>query len=125
MTNQEIFDRVYVHLLTQNAKSEASIGCAYRGDNGRKCAIGCLIPDEVYKPDFEGISPEVLGEAPPIGPCQEAFFEALLSLGFSIKQGAFLNSLQLIHDVYDPCDWKSKLFDFADTHDLTVPTMAT
>ena len=26
----------------------------YRGDNGTKCAAGCLIPDSKYEPRFEG-----------------------------------------------------------------------
>ena len=28
--------------------------CAYRGDDGRKCAIGVAIPDSVYDPSVEG-----------------------------------------------------------------------
>ena len=28
-------------------------GCRYRGENGKKCAIGVLIPDEVYQPQFD------------------------------------------------------------------------
>lgn len=28
--------------------------CRYRGDNGAKCAVGILIPDERYDPRFEG-----------------------------------------------------------------------
>lgn len=30
--------------------------CAYRGNYGRKCAAGWLIPDEKYTPDLEGSS---------------------------------------------------------------------
>lgn len=29
------------------------MGCAYRGNNGKKCAAGLLIPDEKYEPEFE------------------------------------------------------------------------
>ena len=47
---QEVFDRVARHLLTQRRKSmiERSAGpvCAFRGVDGTKCAIGCLIPDQ-------------------------------------------------------------------------------
>lgn len=28
----------------------------YRSPNGNKCAIGCLIPDEMYNKDIEGLS---------------------------------------------------------------------
>jgi hypothetical protein len=53
MTLQETFDKVCVHLLTQLQKSvfldsNGSMACAYRGPNGLKCAVGCLIPDELY-----------------------------------------------------------------------------
>ncbi len=63
-TLQGIFDTVKDHLLKQNARSErgdellslslGKSGCAYRGQDGLKCAIGCLIPDEDYEPRFEG-----------------------------------------------------------------------
>ena len=48
MNIQEIFDTVSVHLLTQNEKSQESDfyrSCLYRGPNGTKCAVGCLIKD--------------------------------------------------------------------------------
>jgi hypothetical protein len=61
MKNWELFDAVARHLLTQNAQS-CSIGpnggCAYRGDQGRKCAVGFMIPDELMTPDIEGASIE-------------------------------------------------------------------
>lgn len=28
--------------------------CAYRGDEGTKCAVGLFIPDELYSPTMEG-----------------------------------------------------------------------
>lgn len=28
--------------------------CAYRGENGTKCAVGMFIPDSEYKTEFEG-----------------------------------------------------------------------
>lgn len=28
--------------------------CRYRGPNGKKCAVGMFIPDELYNPLFEG-----------------------------------------------------------------------
>src|SRR5258706_1958080 len=65
MTNQELFDKVKNHLLSQNAQSIAYRTpqtyhvvkyCVYKNENGLKCAIGCLIPDEKYSPEFEGVS---------------------------------------------------------------------
>lgn len=58
MTDQEIFNRVWEHL---NKQREASVlettdnaVCAYRTPDGKMCAVGCLIPDELYHPDMEG-----------------------------------------------------------------------
>jgi len=59
LTHQEIFDRairhlfsyerVSAHLLTQRAVSEDENGsCRLRGGDGRKCAIGSLIRDDLY-----------------------------------------------------------------------------
>lgn len=59
MTEQEIFDKVVVHLANQKVKStdgatdEGGI-CLYRGPEGRMCAVGCLLSDEEYSPDMEG-----------------------------------------------------------------------
>lgn len=50
MNPQEIYDTVKKHLLTQMAKSVHPVEgyCMYRNPNGLKCAVGCLIPDELY-----------------------------------------------------------------------------
>jgi hypothetical protein len=54
MAEQEIFDRVAVHLLTQKVHSINGIGeCCYRGNNNTRCAVGCLIDDEEYHPDMK------------------------------------------------------------------------
>lgn len=56
---QEAFDKVVNHLLSMNKRSRGVVitgedFCLYKDFNGNKCAIGCLIPDEVYRPEFEG-----------------------------------------------------------------------
>lgn len=63
MTAQEIFDKVAAHLKKQRACSmrPGNTGeCAYRGKNRLKCAVGALIPDELYKRRFEGGSVRIL-----------------------------------------------------------------
>ena len=53
-TNQEIFDRVVEHLAQQKKRSMYDKDtCAYRSEDGLKCAIGALIPDEYYDSEFE------------------------------------------------------------------------
>lgn len=55
MNDQEIFDFVANHLLTQNARSMLpdNVTCAYRGGGGLMCAVGCLITDEAYHEGLE------------------------------------------------------------------------
>lgn len=56
--NLEQFDKVANHLIKQGKRSLALDGagwvCAYRGEGGAKCAIGVIIPDELYGEHLEG-----------------------------------------------------------------------
>lgn len=56
MTSQEVFDTVVKHLRTQGQKAidKKRGGCAYKTDDGLRCAIGCLIEDKEYSPKMEG-----------------------------------------------------------------------
>lgn len=56
---QDVFEFVCRHLFEQSEKAQGrdagNIGmCMYRAPDGKKCAVGCLIPDSEYKPSFEG-----------------------------------------------------------------------
>lgn len=62
MTNQEVFDTVVRHLKVQGKRSGVykanppwpeKFYCLYRGPNNTSCAVGCLIPDDMYSPDLE------------------------------------------------------------------------
>lgn len=53
MDKQEIFEKVATHLFTQGERAMGIEVCQYRADNGRMCAVGCLIPDELYNPRME------------------------------------------------------------------------
>ena len=99
MTLQEIFDKVNFHLRSQNAKSLDEFGkCAYRGQDGRSCAVGCLIPDELYKPSMEYmVSDQIDGLSSIVG--TQDYPEKLY----------LLRGLQLIHDIYPPEQWEHEL----------------
>lgn len=65
MTPQEIFDTVATHLFAQGQRAfvhESEVddvndaGCRYRMADGKRCAVGCIMPDENYRPEFEGQS---------------------------------------------------------------------
>ncbi len=54
-SNQEIFDYVVSHLRAQGARSlNDENECTYRSVDGYSCAVGCLIPDDLYTPSLEG-----------------------------------------------------------------------
>jgi len=61
MNHQQIFDKVATHLFTQGRRA-TQFGpgrpnidkCVYRNDEGETCAIGCLIPADLYNPVIEG-----------------------------------------------------------------------
>lgn len=57
MEAQEIFDTVATHLFKQGRRAVrgcAEVVCAYRGVGGLKCAVGVLIPDQLYTEMMEG-----------------------------------------------------------------------
>lgn len=79
--------------------------CAYRGDDGCKCAAGWLIPDDKYSPSMENI---VVYGIP--------FF----SLEFSDAQLFFIERLQRIHD-FDWEDREARWAELFPKYNLTLP----
>ena len=62
---QQIFNKVARHLFEQGSpakytNSEDEEHCMYRAPDGRKCAVGCLLPDGLYQQDMEDNSIETL-----------------------------------------------------------------
>ncbi len=53
MNKQEIFDKVATHLFTQGKPAIEDQTCKYRDSEGNSCAVGCLIPDEMYTPKLD------------------------------------------------------------------------
>ena len=51
MTEQEVFNKVWDHIITQGKPSLSGEGkCRYRGPNGLKCAAGIFLTDEQSGP---------------------------------------------------------------------------
>lgn len=116
MSLQEIFDKCAKHLLTQNKKSmtSPSVGvpyCAYRGDNGLKCAAGIFITEEEYKPELEGFNSN-----------DNNVSIALRRSGFpeTNRSWILLMKLQSVHDAHEPCDWKNELRQVANYFSLNT-----
>lgn len=98
-TEQEVFDQVAVHMLTQKVQSirAGSCTCSYRGgeQGNLMCAAGSLIADEEYDPSWDqddGVS-----------------WDALVANGSVPDSHEFLiAALQSIHDD-DSSPWEADL----------------
>ena len=107
MNMLEVFNKVEAHLLAQGEKSMSGYSrdeCAYRGEGGVQCAVGCLIKDEFYHKDLEGwgISPVKRG-----GSVDKALIDSGIDL--SPEMAHMLNDLQYLHDTNDPEIWERRL----------------
>lgn len=106
-SEQEVFDIISNHLLTQMKRSDApgtkGINfCKYLNPDGLKCAAGILIPNDQYNPEFEGKA-----------------WDDLVSEGFAENKHKFLiYELQGIHDWTKPENWKIALIQLAKQYNL-------
>lgn len=144
MKRQDIFDKVVTHLMaqgraaTKRLKGEPLKTCAYRGGRDTMCAMGCLIPDELYHREFEGSDLEHLMHR--AGPDYHTAFgreplppEARAALNAWIKHVGQRNlpliaRLQGVHDIHEARPWKrskknrlmllERLADVAKDHNL-------
>ena len=96
MTNQEIFNRVHTHLLTQRTAAIEDGSCAYRAD-AKSCAVGALIPDALYTSEIEGTSVSVLIKYKETYPHHPLGY-TLKQAGFTPEQYPLLRDLQRVHD---------------------------
>lgn len=123
MNNQEIFTKVYTTLRDRGFTRAVELVedvdpfgtpysreiCRLRSPNG-PCAIGILLPDEVYKPYMEGCS---LSDSRSLS----GYF---LNLGYDLN---FLQDLQAAHDRgKTPDDMENNLKFLAFDNDLEMPT---
>ena len=93
-----IIQHIAHHLILQNARAHNG-GCVYRdAKTGNKCAVGCIISDEEYTPEFEKMG--ILNRV----------FDA-----FNIEKDRryLLDELQRIHDRCMVLEWPDKLIRIA------------
>lgn len=118
MTLQEIFDTAVRGVLLQGGPSIGPAGrvCLLRGDYGRKCALGHLIPDEAYFRGMEG----------------QPRWYALLALGEQDTCGPvalFLDKLRDAHDNAARFDhdfvpgFRRRARELARNHDLSTTVL--
>lgn len=109
-TEQEVFDFIAHHLLTQGKKAQsAGGGCKYRLEIDEniihRCAAGCLIPDEAYKETMEG----------------KSWYAVVNTLKMtSNAHYSLISRMQAIHDYQFVKDWKQRLFEEASARSLST-----
>lgn len=115
LSPQQTFDVVAIHLLKQGEKSvlrwnpeaRTMVKCAYRGDEGRKCAAGVLIPDSLYNAEWNTVS---IGALPP---------EVRAALGWdNTELFRLVCQLQSVHDDGRPDNWPVRLRVVARSNNL-------
>lgn len=122
-------------LAKQWAQAECSMDtsdsmCAYRGTEGRACAVGCLIPDTAYDKCAEGaIVADVMRLADGRileyrTPSTKALQAMLLASGLTPDTFPLLSALQKVHDDEpNPHAWPAKWEAVAEAFGLTMPVL--
>lgn len=110
MTDQATFDKIVRHLLRQNKRSRMPDGniCLYRGPNGLKCAIGCLISDKEYRHEFEGARVAMLLTS----------YNCKQLMGLNIR---LLTAMQRLHDECEVELWPTYIKHIAKQYGLKIP----
>ncbi len=105
--------------------------CMYRGVDNFKCAAGCLITDENYNAEIEGVGvfsrsiPTVILVKP--GPRIKPNYQvkrALLSSGVTEESLLLVFHLQRLHDSQPPSNWESWFGKIAEYHKLEYTAVA-
>jgi hypothetical protein len=112
-SHQEIFDYVVDHLRRQGVAA-LNLGeeCVYRNLKGQTCAVGCLIPDELYNEDLEEQ-----------GVITNYFWKAIgLDKPKNTEKLTLLQDLQLAHDAGVP-NWDKNLRNVADQYKLNFENL--
>ena len=126
MTRQESFNHICRNLIGATRPSVyrdftiEETRCQYRGEDGAKCAVGWLIPDDLYHPHMEGKSVlRLFADHPELQ--EEPLFKAWPK--------RFLCELQEVHDEaatswHYPMDWgsimRANLTKFATNNNLKM-----
>jgi len=113
--------------MTQGKCSRLDTDCRYRGPEGLKCAIGALIPDDLYDARIEGkavgwIAAKLFGSKLPW--TEHSMLRDILEKAVGAKCIAdfeFLASLQRIHDKYFVEEWELQLRRVGRMHELNFP----
>ncbi len=119
LTRQDVFDIVAGCLLRQNARATAFDGvkCMYRAPDGKRCAIGWVMPDEVYHQTLEFLGVRDLAMQMINTNYADAFAR------FLYAHMDMLRDLQEMHDARQPSEWPVALHVIAQRHCLNAETV--
>lgn len=104
MNNQDAFDTTLTNLMNQGICSMTPYHCCrYRGPNGTKCAVGHLIPDDLYSKDIEGMGA--------ISLCGRPLYKSF----FNGVNTNLLRAMQIAHDTLAisggaPTQWRNSFW---------------
>jgi hypothetical protein len=110
-SKQDVFNQVVAHARKQKVRAVNNNNtntCVFRSPDGLKCFLGCLISDDEYMEEMEGL-----------------WFDDVLSLAGvetgvnDIDKLSFYRRLQRIHDCREVEDWESQFKEFAQRYNLT------
>ena len=94
---QNVFNKVAAHLLSMKERSVDADGwCMYRGGNNQRCAVGALIPDEIYDPRIENHNITELWQMSETS----TFDEPLNKFILDNLDDFLLDALQIVHDTH-------------------------
>ena len=105
MNLQQIFDKTASHLLKQGVQSvlaDVVNTCAYRGQGGSMCAVGCLINNDSYRRNLEG-KPVTCKKV------QKALRNSGIEFDADGQVMRLLTMLQTMHDTKEESDWAASL----------------
>ena len=114
MDTQQAFEMAVKHLRKQGCRSEqdGAILCRYHiPENNLKCAVGALIPYELYQESFEGRGIVDLIDT----------FDEINKL-FENVNTKLLEDLQNVHDNYAVTYWERKWEEISKFYGLTMPS---
>lgn len=114
MTKQEAYERIRVYFTkpgAQLAQSEDASVCSYKTSDGRRCAVGCLMPDKLYNRRFENRNICELAQLPEAAP-----LFAYLGIAHGTRY-VDNDLLVFLSDAQDAHDRASSVSDFIRTLD--------
>jgi len=127
---QSVFNAVVAHSRAQPSKAMEFSACRYRTNDGKRCFIGALVPDELYDPGMEcGSVQKKLTydtEYAMLGSQNHKFFEVLTKMFGTLdsEELELLRDLQNVHDNYDVEFWEQQLERVSRLYKLAFPKQA-